>query len=243
MQFGFGGGLTPVVRMLLIANGVAFVVSIMAQAAGLGSVIYWLMLTPYRVIHSLAIWQFVTYLFLHGGLFHLLFNMFALWMFGSELERAWGARRFLNYYLVAGIGAGLTVVLVNPNSLAATLGASGAIYGVLLAYGLLYPNRMILVYFFIPVPAKYFVMIIGAIAFLSSLSSPGDGISHLAHLGGLVFGFLYLRGRPYYHGFRNQYYRWRRRQLQQQFQVYMAKKGREEKRKDGDEKRKDRWVN
>ena len=235
VSFGFGYGITPAVKKLLIANITTFVVSVLAQAAGYSSAARWLMLTPLAVIHG-AIWQLVTYLFLHGGFFHILFNMLALWMFGSDLERTWGTRRFLFYYFLTGIGAGLTVVLLNPTSMVATLGASGAIYGILLAFGLLFPNRPIFIWFVFPIPAKYFVMIFGGIEFLSALSMPGDTISHVAHLGGLVVGFLYLRGRPYYFDFRNRYYRWRRQRMQRQFQVYMNKH---------DRKRQGpgRWVN
>jgi membrane associated rhomboid family serine protease len=238
INLGFGFGMTPTVKKIILINVGVFVFQVLTQAAGYGTVLRWLMLTPYAVLHSFMLWQLVTYLFLHGGFFHILFNMLALWMFGCELERTWGARRFLFYYFLTGIGAGLTVVLVSPNSLIATLGASGAIYGVLLAYGLLFPNRPIFLWFVIPIPAKYFVMIMGGIAFLSSLSASGGGISHVAHLGGLVFGFLYLRGRPYYFDFRNRYYRWRRLRLQRKFRVYMSERDREEQRN-----RPDRWVN
>ena len=227
-DFGFGYGITPAVKKLLIANAAAFVLSVLAQAAGYGFVMRWLMLTPAAVIHSFAVWQLVTYLFLHGGFFHILFNMLALWMFGGDLERTWGTRRFMFYYFLTGIGAGLTVVLLNPSSMVATLGASGAIYGILLAFGLLFPDRPIFIWFVFPIPAKYFVMIFGAIEFLSALSMPGDTINHVAHLGGLVVGFLYLRGRPYYFEFRNRYYRWRRHRLQRQFRVYMGKRDRKE---------------
>ena len=231
MDFGFGIGLTPAVKKLLIANGVAFVLSVLAEAAGYGQVTRLLMLTPYAVTHYAALWQLVTYLFLHAGFFHILFNMLTLWMFGCELERTWGTRRFLWYYFLTGIGAGLTVVLVRPSSVVATLGASGAIYGVLLAYGLLFPNRTIFLYFLFPIPAKYFVMIMGGIAFLSALSTPGDIVSHTAHLGGMAFGYFYLRGRPIYFSFRNRYYRRRRQQLLRQFEVYQRRKDSEEQRR------------
>jgi membrane associated rhomboid family serine protease len=235
VDFGFGYGITPAVKKLLIANVAAFVLMVVVRAAGYGSAIRWLMLTPFAVTHNFALWQLVTYLFLHAGFFHILFNMLALWMFGGELERTWGARRFLFYYFLTGIGAGLTVVLVNPFSGVATLGASGAIYGILLAYGLLFPDRPIFLWFLFPIPAKYFVMIMGGIEFLSQLSVPGDTVSHMAHLGGLAVGYLYLRGRPRYFDLRNRYYRWRRQRTQRQFQVYMNKREREERRHD-------RWI-
>ena len=240
IDFGFGFGITPVVKKLLVANIAAFVVAILAPRLGIGGAIGWLELRPYLAIHRLALWQLVTYLFLHDGFFHIFFNMWALWMFGSELERTWGARRFTFYYFLTGIGAGLTVLLLNPSSMAPTVGASGAIYGLLLAYGLLFPNRMILFFFLFPIPAKYLVMILGAIELLSELSLQGDGISHLAHLGGLAVGFLYLRGRPPYFELRNRYYRWRRQRLQRQFKVYMSKHDHDEDRPAGPN---DRWVN
>jgi membrane associated rhomboid family serine protease len=248
-EFGFGYGLTPVVKKLIIANVAVFVASFLGQAAGLGSLFRVLMLTPSAVIHG-ALWQLVTYMFLHAGFWHILFNMFGLWMFGGELERTWGSRRFLQYYFLTGIGAGVTVVLLSWASSIPTVGASGAVYGILLAYGVLFPNRIILVpiffFFFIPVPAKYLVMILGGIAFLSALSGPGDMISHTGHLGGMVFGLAYLRGRPYWFELRNGYYRWRRQRLQRQFQVYMRKHGgRQEfpESSERDEPRRGPWVN
>jgi membrane associated rhomboid family serine protease len=121
----------------------------------------------------------------------------------------------------------------------ATLGASGAIYGVLLAFGMLYPERQILFFMIFPIPAKFFVMILGAIAFLSALSMPGDAVSHVAHLGGLVIGFIYLRARGRWFDWRNHYYRWKRQRLQRKFQVYQTKRDREEGRSSDP----DRWVN
>ena len=128
------------------------------------------------------------------------------------------------------------MVLLNPSGIIPTVGASGAIYGVLLAYGVLFPNRIIFIpiflIIFIPVPAKYLVMILGGLAFFSTLSAPGDFVSHAAHLGGMVIGYLYLRGQPLstrlYFDWRNRYYRWRRQRLQRQFRVYMGKRDRKE---------------
>jgi membrane associated rhomboid family serine protease len=243
-EFGFGAGITPVVKKLVIANVAVFVATILAEAVGLGAPVRVLMLTPYAVTHSFAIWQLATYLFLHAGFWHILFNMFGLWMFGCDLERTWGSRRFLQYYFLTGIGAGLTIVLLSPSSPIPTVGASGAIYGVLLAFGVLFPTRIILVpvffFFFFPIQARYLVMIMGGIAFLSAVSAPGSTVSHVGHLGGLVVGLIYLRGRPYYFEFRNRYYRWRRHRLQQQFEVYMQKNRDRDKR---EEPRRGPWVN
>jgi membrane associated rhomboid family serine protease len=138
-------------------------------------------------------WQLVTYMFMHGGFFHLLLNMFALWMFGMELENIWGSKKFLSYYLICGVGAGLANLLIAPlftELSVPTVGASGAIYGILVAFGLMFPDRPIFVYFLFPIKAKYFVLIYMAIEFLSVGSN--TGIAHVAHLGGGVIGFLYL---------------------------------------------------
>lgn len=228
IDFGFGAGITPAVRMLLMINVAAFVVKILAEAAGYGMWMRLGYLIPYAVIHGFYLWQPVTYMFLHEGFFHILFNMFALWMFGTELERNWGTRRFFNYYFLCGIGSALVVILVNPSSLAGTLGASGAIYGLLLAYGMLFPDRMIFLYMIIPIRAKYFVIIMGAIEFLSAIATPGSLVSHTAHLGGMIFGLLYLRGRLYYWDVRNIFFRWRRDKLKRDFQVYMKKHDRDD---------------
>ena len=227
-EFGFGQGLTPVVKKLIIANVALFVASILGQAVGLDALFRVMMLTPSSVMRG-AFWQLATYMFLHAGFWHILFNMFGLWMFGCDLERTWGSRRFLHYYMFTGLFAGLTIVLLSPSSPVPTLGASGAIYGVLLAFGILFPTRVIFVpiffFFFFPIQARYLVMIMGGMAFLSAISAPGGTVSHVGHLGGLLAGLLYLRGRPYYFELRNQYYRWRRQRLQRQFQVYMRKHG------------------
>src|SRR4030095_4270651 len=133
-------------------------------------------LMPAAIFQQLRVWQPFTYMFLHGTLGHILFNMLALWMFGTELERMWGTPAFLRYYTVTGVAAGLCTILVSafPSATTArlfysvTIGASGAIYGLLLAYGLTFPNRPIYIYFLFPIPAKYFVIIMGAISFLLS---------------------------------------------------------------------------
>lgn len=140
-------------------------------------------------------WQLLTYQFLHGGFFHLFFNLFALWMFGVEMENRWGSKKFLIYYLLSGIGAGVVHMIVSPffGGMGPTVGASGSIYGILLAFGLTYPNRPILAMpFFIPIPAKYFVMIFAAFEFFSGLTG-GSGIAHFAHLGGALTGFILLK--------------------------------------------------
>ncbi|MBD3235827.1 MAG: rhomboid family intramembrane serine protease [Candidatus Eisenbacteria bacterium] len=148
---------------------------------------------PVLVWQKFFVWQLGSYMFLHGGLWHIFFNMFALWMFGTELERLWGSKRFLQYYFFTGVGAGILTVVLTPNSPIPTIGASGAIYGILLAYAYYFPQRRIFLYFLFPIPARIFVIIIGVLAFLNSMG-PSGGIAHIAHLGGLVFGYLFLRG-------------------------------------------------
>lgn len=141
-------------------------------------------------------WQVVSYQFMHGGLAHIFLNLFALWMFGMELETRWGSKRFLTFYLVCGVGAAITQLFIAPmfSQAAPTIGASGSVYGVLLAFGLTFPNRPIMMFpFFIPIPAKFFVIIFAGIALISGFSSAGDGVAHFAHLGGALTGFIFLK--------------------------------------------------
>jgi membrane associated rhomboid family serine protease len=189
------GPVTPVVKALIIANVAMFVVR--SLLPGLTEP---LGLVPQEVVTQLRVWQFVTYLFLHGGVFHILFNMLTLWMFGVELERMWGSRYFTKFYFVAGIGAGLTQLLASfipvpaLSSLyfAQTIGASGAIYGLLLAYAMYFPHRQIMFFGIFPIEVRYFVLIMGAISLLYATDG-GSGVAHLAHLGGLAAGYLYLK--------------------------------------------------
>ncbi len=191
------GPLTYAIKAIVIANVAAFFLDAIVPAITLA-----FGLRPADVVERLQIWQPFTYMFLHGGIFHLLFNMLALWMFGVELERMWGSRYFTKFYFVCGGGAALTTILLSfmpfsfSNSLynSLTIGASGAVYGVLLAYAMYFPNRPIYMYLLFPIPAKYFVMIMGGISLYSSMSAAGGGIAHTTHLGGLVAAYLYLKG-------------------------------------------------
>jgi membrane associated rhomboid family serine protease len=226
------GGITPAVKILIITNVVLYVLNMIvgnAMTIGLG-------LSPQAVFTQLALWQPITYMFLHstGSLFHILFNMLALWMFGTELERMWGTKAFLRYYFATGIAAAITTILVSfaPYPATArmfytvTIGASGAIYGLLLAYGLTFPNRPIYIYFIFAIPAKYFVMIMGAIALLSSMGDSGSGIAHITHLGGLVAGFIMLRGGRLSpaNEVRYRYLRWKMDRARKKFGVHTGGK-------------------
>ena len=188
-SYSFGpGGLTKAIKYLLLANVGVFVLMLLWRS----ELIHVFGLTPVLLKKGL-VWQLVTYMFLHGGLFHILFNMFALWMFGSDIERAWGTREFVKYYFITGVGAGLFTFVFSFNSQIPTIGASGAIFGILVAFALMFPNRLIYVYFLFPVKAKYVVVFFGVFAFLASLGHTGDGIAHFAHLGGMVIGYLYIK--------------------------------------------------
>jgi len=228
MSYGFGpGGISPAVKILIVSNVVVFALNLIVPAMTIR-----LGLVPAAVFGDWALWQPVTYMFLHDtrGMGHILINMLSLWMFGTELERTWGTRFFMKYYFVTGVGAAVTTLLLSVMPFAfadgvyysVTVGASGAIYGLLLAYGLYFPNRPIYVYLIFPIPAKYFVMIIGAIAFVSSMGGSGGGVAHSAHLGGLVVGYLYLKGlraRPF-DELKYRWLRWRMDRARNRFDVY-----------------------
>lgn len=157
-----------------------------------GWINYYFGLIPVLVWKKYYLWQLATYIFLHGGITHILFNLLALWMFGGELESLWGSRKFLRYFLFCGIGAGICTVILTPYQFIPVIGASGAIYGILLAFGWFFPNRLIYIYFLFPIPAKYMVIIFGLIELFSSMQGTGGGIAHLTHLGGLLFGLVYM---------------------------------------------------
>jgi len=191
---GFRGRrlLPPAVKGLLIANGVIFIL----QELG-GSHSFWRSfgLTP-SAFWVGAFWQPLTYMFLHGGFTHLLFNMLALWMFGTVLESLWGTKGFLSYYFLTGIGAGLSNCLLTPNADIVIIGASGAVYGLLAAYGLLFPNTVIYFSFLFPIRAKYLVLLFGLFEFIASIrmvSGDHGMVAHIVHLGGMVIGVVYIK--------------------------------------------------
>jgi len=223
--------LPPVVKNLLIINAIMYLATVVFQTRGID-------LTEIFGLHfftaqNFEFWQLVTYMFMHGSFGHLFFNMFALWMFGASLENTWGANRFLLYYMVCGIGAGLIQLLVvglQINSLSqvlspdivqmirenglqvinegknyigemgeynralnvVTVGASGSVFGLLLAFGMMYPNSVIYIYFLLPLKAKWFVVIYGALELFMGFTGSNDGVAHFAHLGGMLFGFFLI---------------------------------------------------
>ncbi|MBN2174772.1 MAG: rhomboid family intramembrane serine protease [Bacteroidales bacterium] len=267
-QFRPGGFriLPPVVKNLIIINGLFFLATI-ATGSRFGFDLVDTLGLHYFAADKFEPYQFITYMFMHGGFMHIFFNMFALWMFGNALENVWGPKRFLIYYIITGIGAALTHYLVfyfqispvlsaingflddpshealnkilnsdyfkiasveiqnhynafrieynniihsNPTkalqlsidfmsqykidflNAPVVIGASGAVFGILLAFGMMFPNALIYVYFAIPVKAKYFVMIYGAIELFSGIADTGSNVAHFAHLGGMVFGYFIL---------------------------------------------------
>lgn len=228
--YSFGPGpVTPAIKLLIIANVTIFLITALSPTLELvvnGN----FGLQPRAIFENLRIWQPATYMFLHAGIFHILFNMLMLWMFGVELERMWGSRYFTKFYFVSGVGAALTTVGLSLTPLpfaeglyhSLTIGASGAIYGVLLAYALYFPHRPIYLYFVFPIPARYFVLILGGIALVSSTRG-GGGVAHLTHLGGLVAAYLYLKGGSRTHlmsEIKYKYLKWRINRMRRRFDVY-----------------------
>jgi membrane associated rhomboid family serine protease len=190
-QFSYKPALfTDAIKILVSVNFGIFLLQTMARTEGLFFPLFGLV--PKMVWSEFMLWQPFTYLFFHGGVWHVLINMFVLWMFGSELERLWGKERFLKFYFVTGVGAGLVTMLFGLNSMTPIVGASGAVYGILLAYGLTYPNRTVYLYGIIPIKSLWFVIGIGIIAFMSSFDNVSQ-ISHLTHLSGMVIGYLMLK--------------------------------------------------
>ena len=193
---------TDAIRTLVLVNVVVY---ILQSLSGKEDVFFRLFgLVPSSFLSELMVWQPLTYMFFHApfyssvGISHILLNMLGLWVFGRELEQAWGKNNFLKYYFVTGIGSGLVTFLFQINSDSPVIGASGAVYGVLLAYGLSYPNRMLYIWGIIPVKSLWLVIIMGAIAFFGLLGN-ADGISHVTHISGMVIGYFML----------NKKWRWR----------------------------------
>jgi membrane associated rhomboid family serine protease len=230
-QTFYSGYFPKGVKWLIIVNTVVYVAQYLGGRA-VQSNLQVLSLVPDWVVHKFPffIWQLFTYMFLHGGLTHLLFNMLALWMFGTPIERDWGTRRFLKFYFLCGIAAGVCDVALHAvlgDWGTSTIGASGAIYGVLVAFGVLYPEATVLAGFLFPIKAKYMVMIYAGIELLLSIG-PNTGVSSIAHLGGMAFGYLYLKRRlpnvpmPDWGG---AYRQWKMARAKKKFQVYLRNRG------------------
>ena len=199
ISFKFGGPLTKALKIIIIANIAIYLAQILfpffstIDPAGIFGI-------SKTGISAGFYWQFLTYGFLHGSPLHLLLNMFALWIFAGELENFWGTKRFVIYYLLTTTGAGIFIHLMNffspymdPNTV--TIGASGAVFGILLAFGVTWPNREVLLYFIIPIKMKYFILIFGLIEFfgtIQSFSITAGNISHIGHLGGIITGIAII---------------------------------------------------
>jgi rhomboid family protein len=231
VTYTFGpGGLTPAIRAILFANIGIFVVTMFAQSGdGTNPIVQLFGLTPRAFLGQGRLWQIVTYLFLHASVSHILFNMLALWMFGVDLERRWGTQAFTRYYFLTGIGAGVTTVLVSLMPLDSvrtlynvpTVGASGAIYGLLMAWAIVFPHRTILFMMLFPLPARVAVIIMGTISFLVAASASGGVVNEFAHLGGLLAGWLYLQGPTNLRlGLKYRLTKWRMDRMRRRFDVH-----------------------
>jgi rhomboid family protein len=205
---GFGGFsvFPPVIKNLLIITGAVYLFQIILNEVVIGGLPGWYILNKWFALNPLSgvdaagqpsnfqVWQLITYIFMHGSFTHILFNMFALWMFGMEIENNWGSKKFLTFYLITGVVAGLFQLFL-PSLFGAasapTIGASGAVYGVLIAFGMLFPDRPIYLYFLFPIKAKY---LIGFFIILELLlvNSAGSNVARLAHIGGALTGFVFI---------------------------------------------------
>jgi membrane associated rhomboid family serine protease len=249
---------TPAVKKLVIANVAVYLalfVSRLFSDMPQAFAAYFLYLHPVGVLRG-YLWQLITYSFIHGSISHILFNMIGLWMFGSAFEMDFGSRKFYEFYFWCVLGAALTTMAVGAIGVygyqatslpifavmrqmwfTSTIGASGGVYGLLAAYGILHGEQTILLYFVVPIKARYFVIGALLLVFLNAFSA-GNSVAEFAHLGGALFGWLYLTFVPRYglqtaasesaFGLRNRYYRWKRRQAARKFEVYMRKNNRRE---------------
>lgn len=181
-------GMPPAIRGLMIANIVGFLIGmVVPDMHGLFG------LVPVQVLSHRWIWQPFTYLFLHGSIWHLFFNLFALWMFGMPVEAQWGERDFLKYYFLCGLGAAAAHLALNPHSPIPVIGASGSVYGMLVAFAMLYPDAVVYLYFLIPIKAAHMAILFGALEFFAGASGTTPGIARFAHLGGMLTGYFYIR--------------------------------------------------
>lgn len=234
---------TKAVIWLLSINTAVFL-ALTAFPRGAGWAFDHLGLVPADVVLHFAIWQIVTYSFIHVGFWHWFGNMLGLWMFGSTFESSWGLRRFLELFFTGVIGAALTTIVLSfahllGNPLQATVGASGGVFAILMAFGMVFgENEIMLIPFPFLLKAKYFVLILIVVTVAFAISGEGS-TAYLAHLGGLFFGYLYVKFAParglfarfsfseWFYGLRNSYYGWRRKRAAKKFEVYMRKHDRE----------------
>ncbi len=180
--------LPPAIRALMIANIAGFLAGIIVP-----DLHHLFGLVPQQALSQRWLWQPLTYLFLHGNIWHLVFNLFALWMFGMPVESQWGERDFLKYYFLCGLGAAAAHLALSPHSMVPVIGASGAVYGLLVAFAMLYPDAVIYLYFLIPIKAGHMAILFGAIEFFSGATGATPGIARFAHLGGMLTGYFYIR--------------------------------------------------
>ena len=236
--------ITSGVKWLLAVNVGIYLLMFLAELFRVSEIFVPLGLVPYSVVNSFAIWQPFTYMFLHGSLLHVLINMLMLWMFGCPVEGIWGRRRFLRYYFLCGIGAGVCAVAWNyalGSPKVWTIGASGAIYGLLIAFGLLYADSIILFMFIFPMKAKWAAFLYGGIAFFMTVRESGGPVSNIAHLGGFLTGLAIMKlGMPKLSlnpipSMQQRYKDWKFQRAKKKFQVYLRKK-----HNHGDP---DRWTN
>ncbi len=232
------------VKTLVLINVGFYFLKLMLEAFAQSGLKYlaYLQLLPVAVMHG-YVYQIVTYGFLHSNFWHILFNMLMLWMFGAQLESGWGKRQFYEFYFFCLIGAALVTIAISYTHMLGvtpfvpTVGASGAIFGLIVAYGILYAEQEV---FMFPLPvsikAKYMAIVLVLIELAMALGAsrqPGESVAYTAHLGGAFFGWLYLRFLPRqgmgfaaserYYGVRNAYYKWKRRRAAKKFEVYMRK--------------------
>jgi membrane associated rhomboid family serine protease len=250
VRYDWRGFITPAVKILVLTCAGVFLMQELVLIFRPLEETSWINhefgLVPAGILPGLRVWQPFTYIFLHGGLMHLLINMLMLWMFGRELELVWGKKRFLNYFLLCGIGAGLIEVIVkfiplfwgHQPSDDPTIGASGAIFGILIANAILFPDRELWLFPLpIRIPMRPFVAVMAAIEFFSTLGASGDKVSHVCHLGGMLIGWLYLRRGSFLFRFRNEVADWKYQKNKKRFEVYMKKS------KNEPPSRPDHWVN
>lgn len=249
-RFDLSGYFPRAVKTLCIACISVFVLQefseLLFHSAGKEFWLQWFGLVPYAVVHGFRVWQLFTYLFLHAGILHILLNLLFLAMFGADLEHTWGSRRFYTYFFLCGVGAGVINVAVSliadphfiGSALVSTIGCSGAIYGILLANAVLFPDRRVWMF---PLPVtvsmKIFVIVMGAIEFFGTLGASGDNVSHICHLGGMLVSYVYLRRGSFLFGFRNSFSDWKRQRLKKKFEVYQRDHS------DKPPNRPDNWVN